>query len=70
MNKIQEDFLDTLKEWKKNNWIIFATQSTKRDIKRFWCNYSREYKVTLKSKEEPLYQGNSMEKAYKIYYML
>ena len=70
MNRVQEDFLKSLKDWKENNWIIFAAQSTKRNTKRFWCNLNEQYKITLTSNKEPLYQGDNMEDAYETYYML
>ena len=66
-----DDFLKMLEDWKENYWIMFAAQSTtKRSTKRFWCNLEGQYKITLKSEKEPIYQGADMEEAYKIYKML
>ena len=70
MNTVQKDFIKVLKEWKEGNWVLFTSQSARESRKRFWCNLNGQYKVTLKSNEKPLYQGNDMEKASEIYYML
>lgn len=68
---MKDDFLKILLEWQKNHWIMFAAQSIReKDTKNFLCNMVGKYKVVLKSKKEPLYQGDNVEEAYKIYKML
>ena len=70
MNKIQEEFLEELTEWKENNWVLFAAQSTKRNTKRLWCNLNGQYKITLSPIKKPQYQGDNVAEALKIYYAL
>jgi len=66
----QEDksFLKTLDVWKRKSWILFATEKQKK----FWCNLSEQYKVTLRDEKNTqlfkiIYIGQNLDKAYKVW---
>lgn len=67
MGKEGKSFIEILREWKNHAWHMFASQSIRKNTKYFWCKKNETYKVTLKSRKEPVYQGSDMEKACKVY---
>lgn len=68
MTQEDKSFLKILDTWKRKNWVLFASENNKR----FWCNLSGQYKVTLREEEnyQPskiVYIGQNLDKAYKVW---
>jgi hypothetical protein len=67
MAQTEKSFLEILKAWKRKHWIIFASEKNKK----FWCNLSAQYKVTLRSNlnasSKIIYIGDDIKNAYKVW---
>lgn len=68
MARPEKSFLKIMDVWKQKHWIIFASEKTKR----FWCNLSNQYKVTIRpdansTTSKTIYIGEELKEAYKVW---